>query len=416
MRLTPLAVALLLTACPAPPSGPGPSTDAGSADGGTSSGDGGTTAGSGETTLTWTTVGVPGSQCAKGAQASLGYARGAADQLVVFLQGGGACWNTGTCHPSWVQWGPVCAYGAGTICLWDNPGGTKPLATYVDQADPFPADGGGAFPTELGTLRDSLLFQRRPENPLRDASFAFIPYCTGDLHAGAATRTYQVKTDAAGQAVTVTHHFAGATNMDAFLAWLRAQHPQVRVLWLVGVSAGGYGAQLNLHRVRAAFPEAEVHLLADSAPMLTPNTFGAWLSEWNLQLPTPCNACDAGLPKILAAEAAAAPTTRLALLASDEDQVITRFFFAAPDPGSWLNPPYATYTQALHALEQSQYVPGSNLHFWETHSQDHVLLGRYGVVQSDGGVSAPAKSADGGSLKDWVDAWATGDGGWDDTR
>jgi hypothetical protein len=68
----------------------------------------------------------------------------------------------------------------------------------------------------------------------------------------------------------------------------------VRVIYLTGLSAGGYGAQLNLSRVRAAFPEAKVHLLADSAPMIQPAHHAAWASEWSLPLP------DAGFPDLKA--------------------------------------------------------------------------------------------------------------------
>ena len=128
--------------------------------------------------LGWTFIGVPGSKCALGSQAGLGYNAGANDELVIFLQGGGACWNNGTCHPSLFRWGPVCNYGSDSVCLWDDAGGTKPLAANVAANDPYPADGGGAFPADLATIKNSLLFARRAENPLRNASHVFVPYCT----------------------------------------------------------------------------------------------------------------------------------------------------------------------------------------------------------------------------------------------
>lgn len=398
----------------------GSELDGGEPDAGTTSLDGGTNPDAGLDPDggpgPWRFVPLADTRCAAGAQAGMGYAPGASDDLVIFMQGGGACWNNGTCRPSVFQWGPVCSYGNG-ICLWDAPGGTQPLAVHVTHPDPFPADGGGAFPAELGSVKNSLLFQRRTENPFRDASYVFVPYCTGDLHAGDSTATYQVKADAFAMPVPVTHHFHGARNVDAILAALRVRHTAVRVIWLIGVSGGGYGAQLNLHRVRAAFPEAEVHLLADSAPMVATNNWRAWNAAWNTQLPAGCTDCaDAGLPAVLATQLAAAPASRIGLLAFQQDAVITRFFYASPDPGSWASPPFGTYTANLRTVE-TQYEPASHTRYFELPGQEHVMLQGYGVVQTDGGLSRSVRARDGGvELRSWVNAWANGDAGWDNLR
>jgi hypothetical protein len=174
---------------------------------------------------TWTWVPVPGSECASGATAGLGINRAASDDdLFLFLQGGGACWNQGTCVPSLLQFGPVCDYG--TVCLLDVPGGQKPTAVYVTHPDPFPADGGGAFPTELaGIARSAALDRTRADNPFKDATFVFVPYCTGDLHGGRAEKTFQYKYGLFDPTSTYRVHFSGAKNMDAYLAKLRVTFP-----------------------------------------------------------------------------------------------------------------------------------------------------------------------------------------------
>lgn len=364
----------------------------------------------------WRVEAVAGTMCASGAAAGLGYSAGASDELLIFVQGGGACWNNGTCAPSVYQWGPICNYGMDSICLADMPGGTKPLAVYVDQPNPFPADGGGAWNQELGTVRNSVFFSRRPENPMGNATWAFVPYCTGDLHAGASTKTWFVKAGLFDMPQRRTHEFAGAANMDAYLTFLRQRHPSVRVIWLIGISGGGYGVQLNLHRVKGFFPEAQVHALADSAPMITTPNFQAWRSAWNLQVPTVCTGCDGGLPAILDQQARDAATSRVALLSFAEDEVITRFFFSGGDTGSWLTPPTGAYVQALGALE-AQYEPRANTKFFRLPGKEHVMLQRAGVVMGNGMVSASASSPDGGvTLKAWVDAWATGTGPWTSQR
>lgn len=377
----------------------------GSAAGGTAIGDPG-----------WTFHPVSGTQCALGASPGIAYNPGATNELVVFLQGGGACWNNGMCQPSLFRWGPICNYGSDALCLADIPGGTKPLAVYVNHPDPFPADGGGAFPTELGQVRSSVLFARRPENPFAAASWAFIPYCTGDLHAGAATRTYFTKAGLFDQPVMRTHRFAGAANLDAYLAWLRARHASVRVLWLTGVSGGGYGAQLNLHRVRAAFPEAQVHLLADSAPMVNTPYFDQLRREWNLQVPASCTTCDAGFPQIVEHQIVTAATSRVALLSYSEDGVISRFFFSPGTTAGWASAPVGPYGAALTSLE-AMYDVHPNAQYFRLAGGEHVMLARAGVVLSDGGVSASVASPDGGvTLKAWLGAWATGSGTWESQR
>lgn len=210
--------------------------------------------------------------------------------------------------------------------------------------------------------------------------------------------------------------FAGASNLDAYLAALRTRHPSVRVLWLTGVSGGGYGASLNVHRVRAAFPEATVHLLADSAPLVQPAHFEAWKTEWNLQLPPGCASCDAGMPQIIQHQIDAAPGARVALLSFAEDQVITRFMYSGGTTDSWVNPPYGTYTSNLVMLE-ARYEGSPNARYFRLPGQSHVMLQGYGVVQADGGLSAPLASPDGGTtLRSWIDAWATGASPWENQK
>lgn len=407
-------VLVCLGACGLPPD-PGPqppvvrdagSTDAGLNDGGAATGPLGS----------WRIEAVTGTQCAQGAPAGLGYNPGGSEDLVVFVQGGGACWNNGTCAPSVFQWGPICNYGMNSFCLADLPGGTKPLAVYVDHPNPFPADGGGAWTQEIGTVKNSIFFSRRAENPFANATWAFVPYCTGDLHAGASTKTWFVKGGPFDMPQTRKHEFAGAANMDAYLAWLRQRHPSVRTIWLIGVSGGGYGVQLNLQRVRRAFPEAQVHALADSAPMVTTPNFPAWQSTWNLQVPSGCTGCDGGLPVILERQLSDAPSSRVGLLSFAEDEVITRFFFSGSDTASWLTPPTGAYVRALGDLE-GQYEARTNARFFRLPGKEHVMLQGAGVVQANGTVSATISSRDGGvTLKEWLDAWATGTGPWSNQR
>jgi hypothetical protein len=304
------------------------------------------------------------------------------------------------------------------VCFYDAAGGTQPSAVYVTAGDPFPADGGGAFKGELSALAASAaLDRRRADNPFRDATFVFVPYCTGDQHTGAAVRQYATQYGLFDPPGTTTIHHAGAANMTVVLAWLAQRYPGTRTVWLTGSSAGGYGATFHFQRTWQAFPGAEVSLLADSAPFLDTPHWAEWRDAWNPQLPPACDGgCDGGLPEIYSALARAAGTRRLGLLSTDADAVISWFFYAPPGVGSVLNPPTATFTANLTSLLDRN-LATANARAFVVPGTNHVLLGGYGLALPDGGASAPLLSRDGGtSLRTWVDAWATGAPAWTTTR
>lgn len=396
---------------------------AGGSGGGAAGGSGGGSAGgSGGGSMSgrdagWAWLPVPGSVCGAGATAGFALNAGASDELFIFLQGGGACWNQGTCAPSLLSYGPICYYNP-NVCLADVPGGLQPTSTHVRTRDPFPADGGGALPSELATItRVKALDRDAPDNPFRAASFVFVPYCTGDLHSGAADRTYQVKYGAFDQPSNAVMHYRGATNMDAYLARLVAMFPDVRKVWLTGASAGGYGATFNFDRVARAFPAAEVHLLADSAPFIETPHFAEWRDAWSMQFPIGCAACaDGGLPAVPEHLSAAYPNRRLALLSYDQDRVIAYYFLGGVGPDPALNPPVGAFNAALLSLE-ARYDARPNTKYFVVPGDGHVLWGDYGLRLADGGYSAPRKSRDGGTdLKAFVDAWVDGGDGWRSTR
>lgn len=168
----------------------------------------------------WTWVPVEDTRCANGSSTGMGLrTREGSKDLLIYLMGGGACWDAGTCYGLSLAWNVTTGYS------------------------------GDIFALER--LRGAGIFDVFP-----DATQVFVPYCTGDLHSGTMDREHVPGTK--------TRHL-GANNLDALLAQL--PRPEGRV-FVVGTSAGGYGAQLNAERFAAAFPNNEVHVMADSAPMV----------------------------------------------------------------------------------------------------------------------------------------------------
>src|SRR5206468_3191319 len=86
---------------------------------------------------------------------------------------------------------------------------------------------------DAATLLTSSFFDRHDDtNPFRNDSFTFVPYCTGDVHAGS-------KPDA-NYGGRITHH-VGYQNMTAYLTRLVPTFSSASRVILSGSSAGGFG-------------------------------------------------------------------------------------------------------------------------------------------------------------------------------
>ena len=115
--------------------------------------------------------------------------RGSADGLVIFFDGGGACWDDITCSVPWLATGRA------------DDGFYKAELLPGDNPNRF----GGVF-----ALNDE-------RNPVRDWSFVYLPYCTGDVHLGANTALYR---DAdTGETFDIQHR--GADNARVALDWVQ---------------------------------------------------------------------------------------------------------------------------------------------------------------------------------------------------
>ncbi len=162
---------------------------------------------------------------------------GNSDKLVVFFNGGGACWNSATCLSS--------------LRRGDRP-------TYnpsIDQAN-SPIGAGGIFD------------DNNEENPFKGWSKVFIPYCTGDLHVGSKITYYTDDgsfTGFNGAEVPIKHH--GFDNFLAVREWIKDNYSgnTLKNLLVSGSSAGGYGATFNFPYLQDIFPETDAVLLSDAA-------------------------------------------------------------------------------------------------------------------------------------------------------
>jgi hypothetical protein len=307
---------------------------------------------------TWTWADFPASRCGNGAPTGLGVNRTTRSRdLLIYLQGGGACWNSLTC-----------AFAATNIS--DGYGATKFAAEGTLQAAPFS--------------------RTAANNPFKDMSFVFVPYCTGDVHAGDAVRDYPAQAQIPAR--TVFH--AGRANIEAFLPRLRDTFPDAERVFLGGSSAGAFGAQLNYERVAQAWPAAQVHVLADCGQIINPagSLLTDWTTAWNVELPAECPGCStdfALFPRYLHDKY---PARRFALLAYTRDNTLRQF--AGLDAVS--------FEMRTLALTSSAYVPTTNAKYFVLAGTSHVMLDELLTLQSPGGVG----------LVDWTSRFVQGDPSW----
>ena len=181
--------------------------------------------------------------------------RGATNRLVVYFDGGGACWDDATCSA------PHTVHSA----EGDN--------TYY-KAELLPADN----PRQLQGIFDV----NDARNPLRDWSFVFVPYCTGDVHSGSNSATYT--NPSTHQPFTIEHR--GADNFRVIMAWIRDNFAAPEDILVTGSSAGAYGAATHYAEVRDAFPSGRAFMLGDAGQGVTTPDFVAVRNRtWNFQLP-----------------------------------------------------------------------------------------------------------------------------------
>ena len=177
----------------------------------------------------------------------------------------------------------------------------------------------------------SIFDRAAPGNPYKDYTFVFVPYCTGDVHAGATTQTYPPATQA--------WHHNGRVNVSKAFEYLQGALDAPAKVVVSGASAGGFGSMLAFTKAKAAWPSAKAYLVNDSGPPLPviPDvTKDAWVAAWDLGTVV-ADVCGADcftvavpprikLDPILPKLARDHPADRFALLESTQDQTIRTFF------------------------------------------------------------------------------------------
>lgn len=179
------------------------------------------------------------------------------DKVMVNFQGGGACWNSFTCGVQQSFFADLeQGYMASSEAL-----GMTPLA---------------AHPPAMAEYGFGIFAMNNPDNPFKDYTIVYIPYCTADLHTGSHDGVYE----APGGERIVIHH-QGVANVTAALDWLFAEVLAPETVFINGCSAGGPAAVFHAPTLITHYPAARSVVFVDSAGGYTGNLSGL-VNAWGL--------------------------------------------------------------------------------------------------------------------------------------
>lgn len=290
----------------------------------------------------WAWHPVAESQCLDGSSTGFGVRIGSEpEKVVLYLEGGGACYNTWSCQNIFAA-----KFGA----------------------------------EDFGEGKQAGIFNREDEeNPFRTWTQVYIPYCSGDMHSGSA---------AFGEGYGGQAHW-GYQNISHYLKRLVPSFKTSQRIVLMGSSAGGFGATYNWLRVQSAFEPIPVDVIDDSGPFFTSSfldtCFHKTVSQlWNQapMFPRDCSDCMDSPDSFIAHlryTRQRLPQRRYALLTEAEDYVIRAYFSYGTEACSqWESQTRPDYSaqRFQSALEDYRHATGDleNTFIYEAEGNGHVML------------------------------------------
>lgn len=158
------------------------------------------------------------------------------DKTLIYFNGGGACWNGSTCLTS--------------LMVGDRP--TYNPAIEVENN-----------PSQVGGILDL----SHSDNPFREWSIIFIPYCTGDVHIGSKDTLYSDPLGLVNEGNPVIVQHRGFDNFMAVREWIKINidRKDAEKILVAGSSAGSYGAILNFSRLHSLYRNKTIVALLTDA-------------------------------------------------------------------------------------------------------------------------------------------------------
>ena len=278
----------------------------------------------GGNTYAWQEVQLPDTMCGNGSQYKFYvYDSPTSNNLLLYFEGGGACWDY-----------PSCSGQAGILGA-AHPNGIPD--NYIAEFQPQYVS-----PLVNGADPGIPVFRPKKDIATKGYDVVYMPYCTGDVHVGNNVVTY---TDPAGVNPPITWRHVGYNNTRKALDYLHTRFPTVGKLLVSGFSAGGTATNAVYYQARRTLlPTVKGYMLNDSGPIFpAPNaTYKSRplhvliTAQWALaslyaQLPATFNPNDFG--SVTAMLAAEFPTDQLAYTGYSSDFNYSRFSYERFYPG-----------------------------------------------------------------------------------
>ncbi len=291
-----------------------------------------------------------GPLCLAGGEYSMATRDAGSQDLVIFLQGGGACWSE------------FCS------ATEESHTGIPPLG---------------------------ILDPDRENNPVRNWNQVYLPYCDGGLHAS------DVDSDSDGDGVDDRFQ-RGLHNLSAALDVAVNTFPTPRRILLTGNSGGGLGTTFALPLVRFLYPDVPIELVNDSGVGVNrpdePAFLQLLMADWNTEafIPESCANCipdDGHLTDYHIWQMDEDENLRRAMLSYSRDTVFADFFLQIGKD--------AFEVALKEEMQQLEDAHPDRQRSWIPAGEKHTFL-----------LSEPDQTAGGVALMDWITAMLDGSDDW----
>jgi hypothetical protein len=171
------------------------------------------------------------------------------DNLMIYFEGGGACWDGFTC------------------------------ASRGQFASSFEVVDG-----EANNYTEGVFNYANEANPVGDYNTVFLPYCSGDVHTG--NKEGVTLPIPSGMGITeteITVNFDGFDLAQGALEWVYENYTDPNQILVTGCSAGGYGAVHHAPFVMNQYADTRVVMLADASNGVTPITWDGLITWGSLE-------------------------------------------------------------------------------------------------------------------------------------
>lgn len=313
---------------------------------------------------------VPGMVCADGSASYITLtARRNAENILFYLQGGGACWNKTTCKL----------------------GFARSLTRVLPHHDWNNGSG---------------IFNDGDENPLHgNYQIITIPYCTGDVFIGDRVINYGTK----ASPYVIRHH--GFKNVQLAMQAAKQLLGEPQKVTLLGASAGGMGSYFHMQTLVNTFPMADKSVISDSgvplrAPYIGTEAYLNLRDNWGVAHNFPPAFGNEKAPvnfgDLIRYNRIAYPQVRFGLVGSYYDKIMTFFAFNLSSPNI-----LRAVSDTLIETANNEIGPGApNAKVFYLNSIDHVFLKRSLTETVSLGVT----------IGSWLDSLLGSKKGWQNVR